>query len=227
MLTRARVAYARQPLLGVALIFTILAVCRIAGAFNSVLMVVSVAFTPLALLIVPRQSWHECGVCWARGWRPMAFGLGVVVAAYLATALACQLAFGSGRDNWIVLMPDLFRGLVPGSAVGAAIAMIVCMGVLVPLCEELFYRGLLHQTLVGRLGAGLTVLATSTGWALVHLGDYGLHPLSWTVLAGMLPSVFVMGLALGACRVATGSAFGCVVAQGAANLLLVGWAVSL
>jgi hypothetical protein len=57
----------------------------------------------------------------------------------------------------------------------------------------------------------------------VHVGYYRLVPFNPAVLSGVLPSMFCMGLALGICRAITGSCFARFVAQGLANLLLVGW----
>jgi hypothetical protein len=58
------------------------------------------------------------------------------------------------------------------------------------------------------------------------LGNYGLRPYNPFVIVGVLLSVFLMGLALGACRLITGSVQGSAIAQGTANLLMVVWVCS-
>ncbi|MFD0568603.1 CPBP family intramembrane glutamic endopeptidase [Kitasatospora gansuensis] len=150
-------------------------------------------------------------------------GTALVVLAYADTMAVSRVAFGRGTDNWAALVPELFRQLAPGAPVVGAVAMVLCMGVLVPLVEEVCYRGVLYSA-VERAHGGVAAIAVSSGaWALVHLGDYGLQPFNARVICGVLPSVFVMGLALGVCRAWTGSALACAVAQGTANLLLLGW----
>jgi membrane protease YdiL (CAAX protease family) len=117
--------------------------------------------------------------------------------------------------------------MFPGSPILAITAMFVSMGLLVPLAEEVFYRGVLHRAVSQKLAVVPTVLVISAGWALVHIGDYGLVPFDPQVLAGMLPSVFVMGLALGYCREVTSSVVGSTIAQGTANVLFTLWALWL
>ena len=80
---------------------------------------------------------------------------------------------------------------------------------------------------LGRIGVWPAIVTVSAVWAVSHLGDYGLTPFDPIMIAAMLPSVALMGLALGACRVITGSAVACVVAQGAGNLVLVAWAYAV
>lgn len=84
-------------------------------------------------------------------------------------------------------------------------------------------RGFLLHGVATRHGPVVAVLTASAAWALVHLGDYGLSPLNARVVLDVLPSVFVIGLALGWCRLVTGSGVACAVAQGTANLLLAVW----
>ena len=207
--------------------FGVLAVVRIAGAYSFPLMVASLALTPLVLLLVPRHRWAALGLCRPATWRVTYLTTGVVVLAYAATALACRVAFGTGADNWTWWVPELFRSLAPGQPALWVPAMVLCLGLLVPLLEEVCYRGVLHDALAPRVGARGAVLLTAAGWAGVHLGDYGLAPYNGAVIAGVLPSVFLMGLALGYCRVRTGSVYASAAAQGVANLLLAGWALAL
>jgi uncharacterized protein len=205
-------------------IFAGLALLRIAGAYAALLAVVAVALTPLALAAVPRDRWPEIGLRRPRPGSVLA-GTTLVLATYALVVTACQLIFGGGSSNWITWLPRLFRNIVPGPPAARFVAMVACLGVLVPIAEELFYRGVLHHLIGRRMGSIGTVVLTAAGWAAVHLGDYGLHPLNLEVAAGAVASVFVMGLALGICRVRSGSFLASAVAQGVANLALLAWAL--
>ncbi|OHV52391.1 MULTISPECIES: CPBP family intramembrane glutamic endopeptidase [unclassified Frankia] len=219
--------YEARPVLVACVVFAILGTLRIAGAFDEWLKVFSIVLTPFALFVVPRRMWSDVGVQAISSPRQLARGIGVVTAGYLLTLVACLTLLGRGEDNWAALLPGLFREMFPGSPALAYISLFLCMGLLVPIAEEVFYRGVLLHAASRRMGLWRSVVTVSAGWALVHLGDYGLNPFNPLVLAGMIPSVFVMGLALGYCRMVTGSVVGTTIAQGVANVLFTIWAISL
>jgi membrane protease YdiL (CAAX protease family) len=200
-----------------------LAGVRVAGAFSVPVMVLSMAAMPAVLLLAPRADWSCPGALRDRPWWTAGAGVGVVLACYAAAVAASFAAFGSTDDNWLTGIPRLFAQLVPGPTALRVAAMLVCLGVVVPLVEEVCYRGVFFAAAGRRFGAAGAVLVTSALWAAVHLGDYGLNPYHPAVVASSQVSVFVMGLGLGVCRVATGSVSACVVAQGTANLALVGF----
>ncbi|MQS11114.1 CPBP family intramembrane metalloprotease [Streptomyces kaniharaensis] len=221
-LHRLRRHHRGAPLSSAARVFAVLAAVRIAGAVSLPLMVISVGLSAAVVAVLDRADWAAAGL---RRFRllPALAGTGLVVLAYADTVFASRAAFGRGHDNWTSLVPELFRQMAPGQPVVAGIAMVLCMGVLVPLVEEVCYRGVLYRAVERGRGTLAAITATSAGWALVHLGDYGLNPLNGWVICGVLPSVFAMGVALGVCRAWTGSALASALAQGAANLLLLAW----
>jgi len=210
--------------------FGLLAVVRIAGAWSEVAMPAAIALTPAAVLLLPRSEREPAGLHLDVGARQVAEGVAVVLGSYVVVVAGCLWVFGSASPHdWLGAIRPLFESMAPfdpGSAGHRVVALalaVVCMGVLVPAAEEVFFRGVLHRAASRRWGPLAAVLLTASGWALVHLGDYGLRPFDAAEIAGMLPSVALMGLALGWCRVRTGSALACVVAQGAANLALTVW----
>jgi len=218
--------YIGAPLRTAAALFVALATFRIAGAFSAPLMLGSLALTLLALAAVPRIHWRAAGIITVPGRRCVPLVL-LVVVTYAATALQCRVAFGAGEHNWMGHLPAIFFELTPGARWVGVVAMVVSLAVLVPLIEEVCYRGVLHHAIDRRLGPVAAVVLTAIGWAFVHLGDYGLNPADSAVVAGVLPSVLLMGLALGICRVATGSVLACAAAQGTANTLLILWALGM
>ncbi|MEU6231731.1 CPBP family intramembrane glutamic endopeptidase [Kitasatospora sp. NPDC047058] len=219
---RLRDHHREAPLVSAALLFAVLASVRIAGAFAVPLMVLSVGLSALVLAVPDRPGRAAAGLRRFRA-RPALAGTGLVVLAYAGTVFATRAAFGRGDGNWTALIPELFRQMAPDAPVVAGAAMVLCMGVLVPLVEEVCYRGVLFHAVERSRGPATAIAATAAAWALVHLGDYGLHPFDTRVICGVLPSVFAMGLALGICRAWTGSALAGALAQGTANLLLLGW----
>ncbi|MFD7905084.1 CPBP family intramembrane glutamic endopeptidase [Kitasatospora sp. NPDC059747] len=221
-LHRLRRHHREAPASSAAKVFAVLAVVRIAGAVSMPLMVLSVGLSAAVVTVLDRVEWAAAGLRRFR-FLPAFAGTGLVVLAYANTVFATRAAFGRGADNWTSLVPELFRQMAPGQPVVAGVAMVLCMGLLVPLVEEVCYRGVLYDAVARTRGPLVAIAVTSAGWALVHLGDYGLNPLNARVICGVLPSVFAMGVALGVCRAWTGSALASAVAQGTANLLLLAW----
>ncbi|MFM9629140.1 lysostaphin resistance A-like protein [Streptomyces galilaeus] len=221
-LSRLHRRTAASPLTAAVLLFALLAAVRVAGAFSFLLMALSVGLSATALLVVSRDRWPAMGI--RRSDRTGAVVVCTVVVAlvYAETFLANRTVFGTADDNWTAWVPRIFDGLVPGARWADVAAMVLAMGVLVPLVEEVCYRGVLFHAVEERWSTRTAIVVTAAGWAAVHLGDYGLNPLNLRVVCGVLPSVFFMGLALGICRAVTGSALACAAAQGVCNLLLLG-----
>lgn len=223
----ARAHYESVPLATAALLFVVLAVVRIPAAYVTVLLPLSLVLTPMVVIAAPRDLRPEIGLAPVRSARSLAQGVGVVVLSYVVAVGVCVVVLGTGRDNWASGLLAVFDGWVAPAGTARTVALVglavLCLGVLVPLAEEVCYRGLLLHALMTRWGPVTGAVVTSAAWALVHLGDYGLHPLNLAVVAGMVPSVFVMGLALTWCRLRTGSVYGSAAAQGTANLILALW----
>lgn len=219
--------YAEHPLATATLLFGVIAVVRIGGAYLPPALLVSFVLTPAVLLASPPCQLRAMGLRPPGSVRSLALGVAAVVLAYVVTVGTCVLVFGVGADNWASGLLTAFEGAVPtrgpGHTAVALLVIVASLGVVVPLAEEVCFRGFLLHTVATRYGPVVAVVATSAAWALVHLGDYGLAPLNAKVIFGVLPSVFVMGLALGWCRLITGSVIACAVAQGTANLLLAVW----
>jgi CAAX protease family protein len=222
-----RRSYRARPLATAAVLFGLLAALRVTGAWSETLLVVAIALTGAVVVAAPASMREEVGLRRVTSWRGLLLGCLAVVASYAVTVGACVLVLGTGPDNWASALLTVFDGTVPaslpGSEVLVAVVAVACLGVLVPLVEEVCYRGVLLHAVAQRYGALAGVVVTSAAWALVHLGDYGLRPFSAVVVLTVLPSVFVMGLALGWCRLVSGSVLGSTLAQGLANLLLAGW----
>lgn len=204
--------------------FGVLAIVRVGGAWNETAMVAAIVLTPATVLLVSPLDHTRVGLCRPRSGRAVLQGVGVVLGSYVVTVAACTAVFGAdGPHNWLGGIRRIFDDLAGGQALASFLLAAVCMGLLIPLAEEVWYRGVLHDAAALTWGPATAVVITAIGWALVHLGDYGLNPFDGPQIAGMLPSVALMGLALGWCRVRTGSALACAAAQGVANLALTVW----
>ena len=199
-------------------------------ALVSVFFVV-MALTPLVLLA--RDGRRRIGMIWPA--RPMR-----LLSALLAGVLSCclmivsaELLFGAGDDNAFVYISGTYAGLPsPMDDQTRLILFLVFAGIgmtFSPIGEELFYRGLVHESFTGRLGEARAAVVDSAAFALVHLAHFGLiwRAAGWTLLPGpalwWICGLFVTGLVFFWARRASGSILGAIYAHAGFNLAMTGW----
>lgn len=122
-----------------------------------------------------RVSWEELGfrpVVWRWSWVLLAIVLAVgLMPLRSAIGVAVQYFFSEGPESidsrMDVLLPGFeFSWVTFGlSVVGA--------GVIVPIAEELYFRGLIHTRLKSRLGYCARVLLSSIIFGLAHVDSIG------------------------------------------------------
>jgi membrane protease YdiL (CAAX protease family) len=132
----------------------------------------------------------------------LAFGLGGLFFTAIAGAVYLRLVGPEASSA----VGDLFNGIRAGPAVAVAVFAIVVL--LVPICEEIIYRGLLWGA-VARLGAGRWIAfgVTTVMFALAHF------ELTRT------PLLLIIGIPIGLARAVTGRLLASVVAHQVNNLL--------
>ena len=149
---------------------------------------VSFAATPCAVLgcclgalVLARRSGRPCprltwpGAIWAGA--GLLAGLAVKFAGDLLLRLEAAVVGPRLRgNNPLVLYPDLFRRPLP------LVILVVALVALVPVAEELFFRGLVYGWLRARLGPWPASLIGGLLFAVAH-GDLSLLPPLW--LAGV------------------------------------------
>jgi hypothetical protein len=124
----------------------------------------------------------------------------VLVGVLMVVPVAIIAAGVSGWLGRVGAPPELLvqelRPLIP---IGDAerLGVFLCMAVIAPLVEELLFRGFVQEVCVQRLGAPLGVVLTAVLFVLLHpTGGYA--------------PLFVLALALGCAREATGSLHVCI-----------------
>ncbi len=133
-------------------------------------------------LLRKKKSWTALGftrpsLTWTT--TSLLIGLFVIPLAALVTLLI-QFILGLPNEN-----PQL-EYLLPGEfSWGGLFAGVLLIGVLVPIAEEAYFRGLLYQTMRNRWRMSVSLIASSAIFGIVH-GDIA--------VAGM---AFILGLILG------------------------------
>lgn len=160
------------------------------------------------LVVVRRRglSWREIGLRPApRGWYARAVLLAFLTLLLVAVVnLAVQALMGEPLRN-----PQI-DVLAPVAATWQAmIGLLLVAGVVFPLVEEILFRGLLHDWLRRRFGAG----AASAVGAAIFAGAHGIPIL--------LPALFVVGLMLAWTRERSGSLWPPIILHGSFNSIMV------
>jgi membrane protease YdiL (CAAX protease family) len=154
-----------------------------------------------------------------RGWAALGFvptRFGAVALALLAWFAALPL-IGFAEEAvsaWFDLGDrnpqfDSISELLGGP--GALVVAILAIGVIVPIAEEAFFRGLLFGWLRGRLGLVAGVLLSSLLFSAVHVFDVVLLP------------VFLLGVLFAAIYALSKSLWPAVIAHGTHNTLQLAW----
>lgn len=147
------------------------------------------------------------GVPGGRAWlAAAALGSGTVL---FNMTLPVRLAhwMDGGYLQMLERMLDSLQGLV--TPVGA----LVVLGLFIPLCEELFFRGVVLRSLLGRWNRWPAVLVAALVFAAFHL-----HPVH-------MVTAFALGVVAGWAMVATGTVWAAVAVHAVNNTLGVGFHV--
>ena len=192
---------------------------------------VIMALTPAILLT--RAGRRQIGMV-----RPSS--VGHVVIAFCLGGLACAalvvsagVLFGSGDSNAFVYVAGTYSG-IPAHMSDRMRLILFAVFALIgmtfsPVGEELFYRGLVHQTLTGRVGEIGASLLDAAAFALVHLAHFGLvwRAAGWTFLVGpaiwWVAGLFATGLIFSWARRSSGSVLGAISSHAGFNLAMTAW----
>ncbi|HEY1072497.1 MAG TPA: CPBP family glutamic-type intramembrane protease [Brevundimonas sp.] len=212
--------------------FALVMLANVTGDYGLVsVFFVVMALTPLVLLT--RSGRARIGL----NWRPRlaGAGLGVLLGAGCCVVLIATagLFFGSGDDNAFVYVAGTYAAL-PDQMGGTLRLIMFAVFALIgmsfsPIGEELFYRGLIHESFVARLGENRAACVDAAAFAVVHLAHFGLvwRGAGWVLLPlpalWWLCGMFATALAFTWARRASGSVLGAVAAHAAFNLMMTAW----
>lgn len=197
---------------------------------------VSILFVVMAivpLILLTGEGRRRIGMVRPTSLRGVAAGLCLGALACAAMVVTAGLLFGSGDDNAFVYIAGTYSG-VPSPMDDRTRLILFAVFALIgmtfsPIGEELFYRGLVHQTLTGWVGEGRASLFEAGAFALVHVAHFGLiwRTAGWTFLVGpaiwWVAGLFVTGLVFSWARRASGSIVGAILSHAGFNLTMTAW----
>ena len=191
---------------------------------------VAMALTPMILLT--RAGRRRIGLAPPRP-IGLVVGLGAGIGCCLVMAVSAALLFGGGDDNAFVYVAGTYAGL-PARMDDQTRLVLFAVFALIgmsfsPIGEELFYRGLVHESFVPRLGERGAAMVDAGAFALVHLAHFGLvwRMSGWAFLPGpalwWVAGLFGAALMFTWARRRAGSVFGAVAAHAGFNLTMTAW----
>jgi membrane protease YdiL (CAAX protease family) len=146
----------------------------------------------------------------------------LVPALLLAMEIEALVRLAFGRTGGVGVF-EWVRGLITGASGLPLFGSVFLFVVLVPAVSEWFFRGVVQQGLVERLGRTRGVLLTALLYAVAVAGARA-PASSWIAVAA---AAFGLGLLLGGIRVTSGSVVASALLHGGFNLVgVVGWMVS-
>ena len=182
-------------------------------------------FLPVAFFSRPGRS--AIGI--KKPHRPVWFAWGSMLglgSALLIFVIGYAL-YGQTADNWYVSVRDSYLAdprMAQASRVGLFFVYTVPAMLFSPLGEELFFRGMLHESVNVQWGARAAVAANALAFGAVHLLHHGVrwdsNGLHWLPVSGALWFLLMVGVSwlFTLCRQRSGSIWPAVVAHSAFNL---------
>lgn len=199
-------------------------------AFVSLLFVV-MALTPVILLTPGGR--RRIGM--VRPDRLVGLAAALLVGGFCCAVLIVSAGapFGPGDANAFVYIAGTYAGLPSPMDDQTRLILFLVFATIgmtfSPIGEELFYRGLIHETFVRRLGDGRAAVVDASAFAVVHLAHFGLvwRAAGWTFLPAealwWVGGLFATGLAFSWARRASGSIIGAIIAHAGFNLAMTAW----
>lgn len=176
-----------------------------------------VAFAGVPWLASRRKGLRSLAADFGLRFRPvdLAIGLGVGVAALMsagAVSLALDALLGAEEATSNMPVDDL-------PTTGEFLAFLVAVGIVTPVIEELFFRGLVLRSFLKRgRGAVVSITATTLVFVVPHL----MAAESWQGLVTLSASITVLGLSFAlACNWTDGRLGAPIVAHALVNTLAV------
>jgi len=156
------------------------------------------------------------------------FTAGILLCAMMF--LVTKLLFDNSISNWFVYISRSYK--VPGNGLTAQDRMIffliyAAIGITFSTVgEELFYRGIVHESLAAKYGENKASSIDSLAFALTHLAHFGIVYVSgaWSFLffPALLWVVFMFAASrlFFFCRMKTGSIIGAILSHAGFNLTM-------
>jgi membrane protease YdiL (CAAX protease family) len=193
-----------------------------------------VTLMAIPFIFLSRDGRRQIGLTTGFRARWILWGLLSGALAAVAVGLLGHLLFARSANNWYVtvgatILSDPRLKSLPAAMLLPALAIPAAL--FSPVGEELFFRGVFHESIAGHAGHGVAAVITGCAFGLMHVFHHGISTgpggVNVRVVSGLLWVLLTLGLSLmfNACRRRSGSIWPAVVCHTAFNVTMVGFIV--
>lgn len=215
-----------QDLRAVSFVFALIALVELAAAWIGSATLTAAGLTLYALaalLLVRRSRWSEIRLAKPRHGSALLWGLGLALVWVAGSYAVLESTLGASSANFLFVMArqQTSYGVIdatnawryfPVAAAG------YCS--LSPLCEELFFRGVLLRALERRLARHPANAVQGLLFGAIHLAYLWLVVFDAALIVTMVPLIALAGMIYGWVAQKTGSVFPAMIVHAWCNLLL-------
>lgn len=211
--------------------FIVVLDANVTGSYSYVsLIMILYALTPFIFL--SKKGRKQIGIVKPKNyvWLIYSLLIGIVIASILF--LIGYLLYSTSIENWYVYIGNSYN--IPEGIAGKDkfiffIIMAITGMLFSPIGEELFFRGIIHESFSKSLGDKKASIIDSSAFALVHLSHFGIVYTSgiWKFL--FIPSLlwmigmFISCLYFSYCRKKSGSILGSIACHSGFNFAMIFW----
>jgi membrane protease YdiL (CAAX protease family) len=181
----------------------------------------------IPFLILNKQGLKSIGLTRPKRFSWITYGFLLGLASSILLLYVGKQLYGNSMQNWYIYIAKSYN--IPADILSndkmILFAVMAVTGMLFsPIGEELFFRGIVHESFSNTLGAQKASLIDSTAFAITHLSHFGLVFLNgkWTLFPVpailWVVSMFLVSLLFYYCRKKSGSILGAIVCHAAFNL---------
>ncbi len=165
------------------------------AVYGATVAIYGLLLTAIYLVVARRSGWYALGIRPA-SWQAFAVTPLLLFAGF-AGVIVINLTIALVRGGFENPQVEALSGGEPFST-PELLQMLVLVAVLVPIAEELFFRGMLYPLLRRQWGVSVAIVGSALLFAAAHF------------ILLLVPALFLIGLLLGLLRERSGSVLPCI-----------------
>ncbi len=234
LLNRFSLKLFKQPWILIVVLYVILAIIRGFGVFGSeniriLIMIGFILMWFLPFIFYTKSGWKRIGLTKLKNPLWLLWGFLIGGAAALGVFGIGMLFTLNGKEHWFVsiinqaMSPEM-RELLPFASV-FFITTVPSM-IFSPIGEELFFRGMIHETTKEKTNEFHAKVTNSLAFATVHIMHYGFiiegATIEYLFGSGSVWFLLMFGLSMlfSLCRQKSGNIFSAIIAHSSFNLIM-------
>ena len=211
--------------------FVIVLNANVTSSYSYVSLIM-ILYALIPFIFLSKKGLKQVGIVKPKNYIWLFYSLLIGIAIASLLYVLGYLLYSTNTENWYVYIGNSYH--IPEGIAGKDkfiffLIMAITGMIFSPIGEELFFRGIVHESFSKSLGDKKASIIDSAAFALVHLSHFGIVYVSgaWKFL--FIPSLlwvtgmFVLCLYFSYCRKKSGSILGSIVSHAGFNLAMIFW----